>query len=150
MTPKGAAVLPRPFCCLAAAVLPPFFLFSFPAPLLLVRHDRQLFVNFLPAPMVTLCELLPVPPAGKVYILPTFACAPFWQSLHFANFYPRPVLAKLAFCQLLATLCALAARLLSPSVPISAVFPFFCKLSLYIRGFMNAAEETRKTAPFPF
>ncbi len=142
MTPKGAAVLPRPFCCHFAfcrgrfaalfafcrgrfAAL--FLLFSFPLSPSSCSPRPATFCELLPAPMVTFCELLPVPPRG--------------QSLHFANFCLRPVLAKLAFCQLLATLCALAARFLSPSVPISAVFPFFLQMSRFF---------LQKPPPFAF
>ncbi len=152
MTPKGAAVLPRPFCCHFAfcrgrfaalfafcrgrfsepffAFLPrafcrPLFtVFLPPLPLFLAfvtTGNRPVtFCELLPVPMVTLCELLPVPPRG--------------QSLHFANFCLRPVLAKFTFCQLLVTLCALAARFLPPSVYLSAVFPFFLQtLTLHPR-----------------
>ena len=169
MTPKGAAVLPRPFCChfafwrgrfsepffaflprrfcrpfccLAAAVLPPSF-YCFPSPLSPSSCSPRpaTFCELLPAPMVTFCELFA-----------NFCLRPLWQSWHFVNFWrhfahplstacklfanfcTRPVLAKLAFCQLLATLCALAARLLSPSVPISAVFPFFANFNFTSAG----------------
>ena len=158
MTPKGAAVLPRPFCCHFAfcrgrfaalfafcrgrfAAL--FLLFSFPLSPSSCSPRPATFCELLPAPMVTFCELLPVPPRG--------------QSLHFANFCLRPVLAKLAFCQLLATLCALAARFLSPSVPISAVFPFFFANVAFFPAKTAALcllskrdRRRRSAAPFPF
>ena len=172
MTPKGAAVLPRPFC------RP---IFCFPSHPSSRSPCPATFCELLPAPMVTFCELLPVPPAGKVYILPTFACtrsgkvgilSTFGDTLRtlcqppvnflptftaqmatscklFANFCLRPVLAKLAFCQLLATLCALAARLLSPSITISAVFPFFLQtLTLHPRVYESGGGNA-KNSPFP-
>lgn len=113
MTPKGAAVLPRPFCFFGAGVLPPFLLLwrgGFAAILSVFpplspsscSPRPATFCELLPAPMVTLCELLPVPPAGKVYILPTFACAPFWQSWLFVNFLRHFAQCPATYCQLFA------------------------------------------------
>ena len=150
MTPKGAAVLPRPFCCHFAfcrgrfAAL--FLLFSFPLSLSSCSPRPATFCELLPVPMVTLCELLPVPPAGKVYILPTFACAPFWQSWHFVNFWrhfahplstacklsanfrPRPLGQSLHFVNFWRHFAHLRRALCHLLLPFLPYFRFFCKL----------------------
>ena len=110
MTPKGAAVLPRPFCC-------PFCCFPShpssrsPCPATCCqlfadfrRRRRQLFVNFYPRPL------------GKSWLFVNFLrhfaqCPATYCQLFadfrrrrrqlFVNFYPRPPRAKFTFCQLL-------------------------------------------------
>lgn len=121
MTPKGAAVLPRPFCYLFAFLSRAF-----------CRHFYYFGAVVLPRPF---CRLFSVfPPLSPFSCSPqpaTFCQLSPAQAATFCKLLPAPARAKFTFCQLLATLCALAARFLSPSVPISAVFPFFCKCRVF-------------------
>ena len=146
MTPKGAAKQPRPFWCpfcflarrfcrplycLAAAVLPPFFCFPSPSPLLLAfvttGNRPATFCQLLPAPALskfTFCQLsanFRLRPLWQswhfvnfwrhfatlcqpaVNFLPTFARAPLWQSWHFVNFWRHFAHLRRAFCHLLFT-----------------------------------------------
>ena len=105
MTPKGAAVLPRPFCCpfafLRGRFAEPFFafcrgrfaaLFFCPLTVLPRAFCRPLFTVFLPplpffllsSRPATFCELSPAPMATFCEL---FARAPRGQSLHFVNFW---------------------------------------------------------------
>ena len=142
MTPKGAAVLPRPFCYffafLSRAFCRHFYYFG---AVVLPRPFCRLFSVFPPlspfscSPQpATFCQLSPAQAATFCKLFANFCPCPLWQSLHFVNFCLRPVLAKLAFCQLLATLCALAARFLSPSVTILPYFRFIANFNFTSAG----------------
>ena len=140
MTPKGAAVLPRPFCC-------PFFCFPShpssrsPCPATCCqlfadfrRRRRQLFVNFYPRSLgkswlfvnflrhfaqcpATYCQLFADFRRHDRQLFVNFYPRPLGQSLHFVNFWRHFAHLRRAFCHLL--------------FPFLPYFRFFCKCRVF-------------------
>ena len=161
MTPKGAAVLPRPFCC-------PFFCFPShpssrsPCPATYCqlfadfrRRRRQLFVNFYPRPpraKFTFCQLLPAPRFGKVGILSTFGDTLRTLCQPPVNFLPTFARARSGKVYILSTF---GDTLRTCGAPFVTFCHHFCRISVLLQTLTlhprvyESGGGNAKNSPFP-